>query len=208
MLRDIWRVFATGLFLLIPAWATYLILSTLFWTLDELLAKMVGDRLPLHLPGLGLITMIILVIAVGAFTTHLIGQRIVSFLECQLDQIPLVRSIYLTMKGMTDILNFRSRFGQSTVVAFPFPRDGLWALGFVMGTAPSVLQVSPIDRLLMVFVPTAIHPFTGYLAFVPEGEVRALNLPAEDAMKMEFSAGLFKPATGWLQPPHMAQRSV
>jgi len=74
-------------------------------------------------------------------------------------------------------------------------------LGLVMVKAPAVLQVSHIDRLLMVFVPTAIHPFTGYLAFVPEGEVRALNLPAEDAMKMEFSAGLFKPATGWLQPP-------
>jgi len=208
MLRDIWRVFAAGLFLLVPAWATYLILSTLFWTLDELLIKMVGDRFYLHIPGFGFITMIILVIAVGAFTTHLLGQRIVSILESQLDQIPLVRSIYLTMKGMTDILNFRSRFGQSTVVAFPFPRDGLWALGFVMGAAPSVLQVSPIDRLLMVFVPTAIHPFTGYLAFVPEGELRALDLPAEDAMKMEFSAGLFKPATGWLQPPHVPQRSL
>ncbi len=208
MPREIWRVFATGLFLLVPAWATYLILSTLFWALDELVTKIVGDRFPLYIPGLGLVTMIILVIAVGAFTTHLIGQRIVSFLERRLDQIPLVRSIYLTMKGMTDILNFRSRFGQSTVVAFPFPRDGLWALGFVMGTAPPVLQVSPIDRLLMIFVPTAIHPFTGYLAFVPEGQMHPLNLPAEDAMKMEFSAGLFKPATGWLQPPRASQRSA
>lgn len=206
MLRDIWRIFATGLFLLVPAWATYLILTALFWTLDELIVTMVGDRFPLHIPGLGLITMILLVITVGACTTHLIGQRIVAYIERRLDQIPLVRSIYLTMKGMTDILNFRSRFGQSTVVAFPFPRNGLWALGFVMGTAPPVLQVAPINRLLMVFVPTAIHPFTGYLAFVPEGEVQVLNFPAEDAMKMEFSAGLFKPAPGWLQPPHAAQR--
>jgi len=205
MLRNFWRVFAAGLFLLVPAWTTYLILSTLFWTLDELLAEMVGNQFSLYIPGLGFILLAILVLAVGAVTTHVIGQRVVAYLEQKLDQIPLVRSIYLTMKGMTDILNFRSRFGQSTVVAFPFPRDGLWALGFVMGTAPCVLQVSPIDRLLMVFVPTAIHPFTGYLAFVPERQVHALNLPAEDAMKMEFSAGLFKPATGWLQPPRTAQ---
>lgn len=204
MLRDIWRVFAAGLFLLLPAWATYLILTALFQTLDELLNSVTGVRVSRHVPGLGLIMLVSLVLIIGALTTHVIGQRLVSYVEQKLDEIPLVRSIYLTMKGMTDILNFRSRFGQSTVVAFPFPRDGLWALGFVMGTAPSVLQVSPIDRLLMVFVPTAIHPFTGYLAFVPEGEVRALNLPAEDAMKMEFSAGLFKPAAGWLQPPHAA----
>lgn len=204
MLRDFWRVFATGLLLLLPAWATYMILSTLFQTFDEVLHNMLGDRVSIKIPGLGLIMLILLVLIVGALTTHVIGQRLVSYVEQKLDEIPLVRSIYLTMKGMTDILNFRSRFGQSTVVAFPFPRDGLWALGFVMGTAPSVLQVARIDRLLMVFVPTAIHPFTGYLAFVPEKELRALNLPAEDAMKMEFSAGLFKPATGWLQPPHAA----
>lgn len=208
MLRDIWRVFAAGLFLLLPAWATYLILTALFQTLDELLNSVTGDRVSSHIPGLGLIMLVSLVLIIGALTTHVIGQRLVSYVEQKLDEIPLVRSIYLTIKGMTDILNFRSRFGQSTVVAFPFPRDGLWALGFIMGTAPSVLQVSPIDRLLMVFVPTAIHPFTGYLAFVPEGEVRPLNLPAEDAMKMEFSAGLFKPAAGWLQPPHPSQRSL
>lgn len=201
MSHSIWRVFVKGLFLLVPAWTTYMILSALFQTLDDLLTNMIGDRYSFQIPGLGLILLVILVLIVGALTTHVIGQRVVLYLERRLDQIPLVRSIYLTMKGMADILNFRSRFGQSTVVAFPFPRDGLWALGFVMGSAPTVLQVSPIDRLLMVFVPTAIHPFTGYLAFVPEKQVHPLNLPAEDAMKIEFSAGLFKPASGWLQPP-------
>lgn len=202
MSRGIWQVFATGLLLVVPAWTTYMILSALFQTLNELVTNLMGGRLPLDVPGLGLILLLALVLVVGALTTHVIGQRLVAYVEDKLEQIPLVRSIYLTMKGMTDILNFRSRFGQSTVIAFPFPRDGLWALGFVMGAAPPVLQVSPIDRLLMVFVPTAIHPFTGYLAFVPEKQVHPLNLPAEDAMKIEFSAGLFKPAAGWLQPPH------
>ncbi len=202
MSRGSWRIFATGLLLVVPAWTTYIILSALFLTLNELATNVMGDRLPHDVPGLGLILLVALVLIVGALTTHVVGQRLVAYLEEKLDQIPLVRSIYLTMKGMTDILNFRSRFGQSTVIAFPFPRDGLWALGFVMGLAPPVLQVSPIDRLLMVFVPTAIHPFTGYLAFVPEKQVHPLNLPAEDAMKVEFSAGLFKPATGRLQSPH------
>jgi uncharacterized membrane protein len=50
----------------------------------------------------------------------------------------------------------------------------------------------------MVFVPTAIHPFTGYLAFVPQGKIHPVNLAPEDAMKMEFSAGLFRPHTAWL----------
>ena len=101
---------------------------------------------------------------------------------------------------MTDLLNFRSRFGKSTVVVFPFPRDGLWALGFIMGIAPPPLQVAKSGSLLMVFVPTAIHPFTGYLAFIPEATVYPINLLPEDAMKMEFSAGLFQPKPGWLLP--------
>jgi uncharacterized membrane protein len=109
--------------------------------------------------------------------------------------------VYLTLKGMTDLFQFRSRFGRSTVVAFPFPRDGLWALGFVMGNAPAAIQVDPSTNLLMVFVPTAVHPFTGYLAFVPKHQLRPLNLLPEDAMKMEFSAGFYRPAAGWLSAP-------
>jgi len=196
----IWRIFGTGLFLLVPAWATFLILSALFTALDAVLTDLIGDRLPVHTPGLGLVLLLALVLSVGVLVTHVIGERLITRFEQHVEQLPLVRSIYLTMKGITDLLNFRSRFGQSTVVAFPFPRDGLWALGFVMGGAPEALQVSPPANLLMIFVPTAIHPFTGYLALVPEDQVRRLNLPAEDAMKMEFSAGFYKPSAGWLSP--------
>lgn len=101
---------------------------------------------------------------------------------------------------MTDLLNFRSRFGRSAVVAFPFPREGLWAIGFVMGTAPRALQVTPTS-LHMVFVPTAIHPFSGLLAFIPQSQLHPINLLPEDAIKMEFTAGLYRPKTGWLQSP-------
>jgi len=67
--------------------------------------------------------------------------------------------------------------------------------------------VVPSTSLMMVFVPTAIHPFTGYLAFIPEGNIIPINLPPEEAMKVEFSAGLYRPAPNWLsragasQPP-------
>jgi len=107
----------------------------------------------------------------------------------------------MTLKGMTDILNYKTRFTNHTVVAFPFPRNGLWAIGFVMGTAPGSIQVSTTFQLQMVFVPTAIHPFTGYLAFIPTHALVPLNLPPEEAMKMEFSAGFYKPASDWIRSP-------
>ena len=183
-----------GLLLLVPAWATFLILSTLFTTLDGLVGRYMSDPVP----GLGLLLLVLLLILSGLIGDHVIGQGVFARIEQRIERIPLVQSIYLTLKGMTDILNFRSRFGHSKVVAFPFPRDGCWALGFVMGMAPPAIQVAPPHTLYMVFVPTAIHPFTGFLAFIPERALRPLNLPVEDAMKMEFSAGFYRPKNGWL----------
>jgi uncharacterized membrane protein len=140
------------------------------------------------------------IVLTGVIATQVIGQGMIHLTEEWVARIPIVRTIYLTLKGMTDLFNFRARFGRSTVIVFPFPREGLWALGFIMGIAPSQLQVSQSGPLLMVFVPTAIHPFTGFLAFIPQRTVHPINLPPEDAMKMEFSAGTFQPKPGWLTP--------
>jgi uncharacterized membrane protein len=199
--KNLWKYTVAGLLLLVPAWATFLILSTLLHALNELILDLpwnIGDR---ERPGLSLVLFLLLVAMIGAIATHVIGRRAIIQTERWIDQVPLVRSVYTTLKGMTDLLNFRSRFGRSTVVAFAFPRDGLWAIGFVMGIAPPALQVAPATSLLMVFVPTAIHPFTGFLAFIPQPQVRPINLPPEEAMKMEFTAGLYKPETGWLEAP-------
>jgi uncharacterized membrane protein len=200
-MRTLSRYFLTGLLVLLPTWATFLILSALLSAVNRAIANMLGQVGVIATPFIGVLLFVLLVLAAGVFGTHLLGSRIIASIEQWIAQIPLVRSIYLTIKGMTDLFQFRSRFGRSTVIAFPFPRDGVWALGFVMGPAPQAVQIDPATTLLMIFVPTAIHPFTGYLAFVPQPQVRPLNLLPEDAMKMEFSAGFYKPAEGWLAAP-------
>jgi uncharacterized membrane protein len=196
-----WRYFLAGLFILVPAWATFLILSALVSTVNQAIEELVGNFGLSATPRLGILLFILLVLLTGITATHVIGRRLFAAAERWIEGIPLVRSVYLTLKGMTDLFQFRSRFGHSTVVAFPFPREGLWALGFVMGIAPANVQVDSTVTLMMVFVPTAIHPFTGYLAFIPEPHLRRLNLLPEDAMKMEFSAGFYQPASGWLSGP-------
>jgi uncharacterized membrane protein len=192
------RYFVAGLFVLLPAWGTVLILETLFHAVDGLVGELVGSTVKSDVPGLGFALLIALVLLTGMLTTHLLGQQLVSTTETWVGRIPLVRTIYVTLKSMADLFNFRVRFGRSTVVVFPFPREGLWALGFVMGIAPPAIQIVHGGLLMMVFVPTAIHPFTGYLAFVPRDRLVQINLAPEDAMKMEFSAGLFRPQQGWL----------
>jgi uncharacterized membrane protein len=200
--RNIQRQFLTGLLVLVPAWGTVLILHTLFSTLDQLLGKVFGGVATTEIPGIGLISLVTVIVLAGVLATHLrLGQRLLEETEEWLQRVPVVRSVYLTIKSMTDLFQFRSRFNRSTVVVFPFPREGLWALGFVMGTAPRAIQAVPSASLMMVFVPTAIHPFTGYLAFIPEQNIVPINLAPEEAMKMEFSAGLYRPKPGWLSAP-------
>lgn len=201
MSNTLWKYSLAGLLVLVPAWATFFILSALLHALNELIRDLpwnIGDG---NWPGLSLIAFLFLVMIVGAIATHVVGQRVITQAERWIEHVPLVRILYITLKGMTDLLNFRSRFGRSKVVAFPFPRDGLWAIGFVMGTAPPALQVSPTTSLLMVFVPTALHPFTGLLALIPQSQLRPINLLPEEAIKMECTAGLYKPESGWLQAP-------
>ena len=200
------RYFLTGLFLIIPAWGTMLILYTLLEALENMTVDLVWALYGTRLPGSGITFFCLLVLWVGMGTTHLVGQRIHQKFEYSLKRVPFVHSIYHTLKSMADVLKFRERFGQSKVVAFPFPRDGLWALGFDMGLPPRRLQVAPHGPLVMVFVPTAIHPFTGYLAFVPEGSVNRIQLRPEEAMKMEFSAGLYRPRQGWLSPARLSMK--
>ncbi len=197
-LHQLRRYFITGLFVVIPAWGTFLILSTLFVTLDGLWGNLLGPMMTLEIPGAGIALLLLVILGAGMLGTHLVGQRFVRRVEEPFERIPLVRSIYHTLKGMTDLFQFRERFGKSTVVVFPFPRTGLWAIGFLMGPAPGMLQISTDDSLIMVFVPTAIHPFTGYLAFVGKSKVHRVNLRPEEAMKLEFSAGLYQPTQGWL----------
>jgi uncharacterized membrane protein len=194
------RAFFTGLLVLVPAWGTFLILETLFWTLDRWLAGVLGPRVESTLPGLGLASLLLIIVLAGMLTRDLVGHRLWLWVDESIVRIPIVRSIYQTFKSMTDLFTFRERFGQSTVVVFPFPRQGLWAVGFIMGRTPHRVQSRLARRATMVFVPTAIHPFTGYLAFVPHDELVPINLPAEEALKMEFSAGLYRPQ-GWLAPP-------
>ncbi|MFO0774978.1 MAG: DUF502 domain-containing protein [Nitrospiraceae bacterium] len=197
-LKWLWQQWWAGLFLLIPATVTLYLLWQLFLTLEGLGQDLLLPLGILPRPGLSLIAMLILILLTGAVTTHYVGRRFVTWADRTMERTPIVRSIYLTLKGMTDLLNYRERFGKTGVVMFPFPREGTWALGLVMGSSPPVIVQATNGARLMVFVPTAIHPFTGYLAFLPTEVATRLDLSLEDVMKMQFSAGLYRPSRTWI----------
>jgi uncharacterized membrane protein len=187
------RYFLTGLAVIIPLWGTFLILTALFTTVDGALVAVLGPAASSSIPGLGALALILVIFATGVVASNLLGGRLVTATEAALLRIPLVRSIYTTFKSITDIFAFMDRQRENRIVLLPFPRHGLHAIGLLMGEAPEELQRSPSGRLSLVFVPTAPHPFTGYLALVLNHELIPISMGFHDAMKMEFSCGLYIP---------------
>ena len=118
-------------------------------------------------------------------------------LETALLRVPGVRAIYSTFKSVTDIFSFLDQRRENRVVLIPFPREGLYAIGLLIGDAPEELQGSPFGRFRIVFVPTAPHPFTGYFALVLHQDVIPLLMGFHDAIKMEFSCGLYLPPVSY-----------
>ena len=187
------RLFLTGLVVVVPIWGTVLILTTLFAALDSAIADLLGPAVSSSIPGLGLLTLLLLILLAGIVASNFFGVRLLKASEAAFLRIPGVRAIYSTFKSLTDIFSFLDRGRENPVVLIPFPREGLYALGLLIGDAPAVLQRSPLGRLRLIFVPTAPHPFTGYLALVLQHELIPLSMEFHDAMKMEFSCGLYLP---------------
>lgn len=187
------RLFLTGLVVVVPIWGTVLILTTLFNTLDRALANLLGPRVSSSIPGLGLVMLLLLILIAGVLASNFLGVRALKASETALLRVPVVRAIYSIFKSLTDIFSFLDQRRENRLVLIPFPRKGLYAIGLLIAEAPEDLQRSPLGRLWIIFVPTAPHPFTGYIALVLQQELIPLAMEFYDAMKMQFSCGLYIP---------------
>lgn len=189
------RYLLTGLLVVTPLWGTILILKTLFVTVDGILGDVVSRYLTpaYYIPGLGIVTLVLLVFLVGLLAANFIGRRVVKVWEDSLDRVPVVRGIYSTLKSMMDILSFKDRERYNRVVLIQFPKNGHYCFAFVTGVTQGDLQQFTTDTLLNVYVPTSPNPTSGYFLLVPEQEVTPVDLSVEEAMKLIVSGGLYTP---------------
>lgn len=187
------RYFLTGLLVVIPIWGTVLILKTLFVAVDSILGNMLADVVTkgYYVPGLGILTLVLLIIIAGFMATNYIGGQLVRRWEEFLERVPIVHGIYATLKSMMDILSFPQRTKYNKVVMIQFPRDGNYSLAFVTGETREAVQASASEPLIHVYVPTSPNPTSGYFLLVPEREVVAVDLSVEEAMKLIVSGGLY-----------------
>jgi len=189
------RYFLTGLLVITPIWGTFLILRTLFVTVDDILGEALAQVLPQgsYIRGLGIATLILLIFTVGLLATNFIGRQIVKHWEDWLHRVPVVRGIYATLKSMMDILSFDERKKYNRVVLIQFPKNGHYCFAFVTGAMQGQVQTIAAEPLLNVYVPTSPNPTSGYFLLVPEREVVPLDISVEEAMKLIVSGGLYQP---------------
>jgi len=189
------RYFLTGLLVITPIWGTVLILKTLFVTVDSILGTALADVvLPdYYFPGLGILTLVLLIFFTGILATNFLGRRMVIRWEEFLDRVPIVRGIYATLKSMMDILSFKQREKYDKVVMIQFPKDGHYCLAFVTGETREEVQALAPEPLVHVFVPTSPNPTSGYFLLVPEREIVPVDMGVEEAMKLIVSGGFYSP---------------
>ena len=192
------NVFITGLLITLPIALTYFILQFLFKNLDALspvFTKVLidlGAPIPegYRIPALGLVITLLIVLAVGWFTTNFFGKRLILLGENIVGKIPFVRRIYKGSKQVVQSIAHADTRAFRKVVLIEFPRRGMLAIGFVTGEARGEVQKNTCDNVLNVFVPTMPNPTSGFLVFAPPEELTEIDMSIEDGVKYVVSGGI------------------
>ncbi len=161
------------------------------------LPEVVTDfTLPFDIPGTGLLMGIFMLVSIGALAANLFGRTIVGFGDKLMDRMPVVRNMYRGLKQIFETVLTTSNSSFQKVGVIEYPRKGIYSIVFVSTrTRGEIRQVFDPDKngLLSVFLPTTPNPTSGFLLFVPEKDVKILDMKVEEAAKLVISAGLVVP---------------
>lgn len=198
----------TGLLIWIPLVITVWVLALVVGLMDQTL-MLLPDRLHprvllgVHIPGLGVILTLAVLLGTGVLAANYFGAWLFKSSDWVLSRIPLFKIVYNSVKQVSDTLLSSSGEAFSRSVLVPYPHTGVWALGFVTGTPPQVLQDNLADQeaLVSVYVPTSPSPASGYVLMVPEKLLRPSGLTVDEALKYIVSLGVVAPVEDVLNQP-------
>lgn len=205
------KYFVTGLLILVPLGITVWVLKLIVTTMDQtllLLPLSIRDRFPFNLPGTGVILTLAIILAVGMIGRNFIGRELVLWWEVLLRRIPVVSSIYTSVKQVSDTLFSSSGQAFRKAVLVQFPQPGQWSVAFVVGDPGESIKAPLGADFQTVYVPTAPNPTSGYILVMPRKDVVDLNISVDDALKFVLSMGVVTTAgraastvSRWAQPP-------
>ena len=185
----------TGLLIWLPLsitlWVIRFIVTTMdgvfpSWSIPEVIQRQ-------HIPGFGLLMAVLLVFITGVLAANFIGERLVGWWELLLNRIPIVRSIYSSVKQVSDTILSPNGQAFRKAVLVQYPRQGMWTIAFLTGTpGPGVAEHLPGEHV-SVYVPTTPNPTSGFFIMLPKADLVELDMSVDAALKYIVSMGVVAP---------------
>ena len=198
-MSSIRRWLLAGLLVLVPLAITLAVLNWIVSTLDQTLlilpvAWHPDKLLGFHIPGFGVVLMLVIVLLMGAVASNFFGKRLVQWGNSLLSRIPIVRSIYSSVKQVSDTLFSENGNAFRKALLVQWPREGVWTIGFLTGLpGGDVVNHLPGDYL-SVYVPTTPNPTGGYFVMLKKSDCIELQMSVDEALTYVISMGVVAPA--------------
>ena len=190
----------TGVLVWLPIAVTIWAMTYIISAADRLISLLPESWQPQHfwgfnIPGLGIVAATVVLFVTGVFAPNVLGRRILGAWDSLLGRIPVVKSIYSSVKKVSESLLSDSSRSFKTPVLVPFPQPGIWTIAFVSGHIPDKLKGSlpQDDDYISVYVPTTPNPTGGYYIMVKKSDVRELDMSVDQALKYVISLGMVMP---------------
>lgn len=194
------KYFITGLLVLVPLFITVWVISGLVGMMDQSLFLLPETwrpkaQLGLDIPGMGAILTLLIIFFTGVIATNFFGKRLILVWEALLARVPVVKSIYASVKQVSDTLFSDSGNAFRQAVLVQFPRPGAWTIAFVTGKPGGDVANHLSGDYLSVYVPTTPNPTGGYFLMLPRADVVELDMSVDEALKYIISMGVVAPPT-------------
>ena len=210
--RSFKQYFITGLLVWLPMGITVWVLTWLVGLLDGIFLAVLyaADSLipGMHklaealrgVPGLGVILVALVILATGVFVANMFGQWWLRKWDSLMNRIPVVRSIYTSVKQVADTLFSGSGNAFSKALLVQYPRQGSWTIAFLTGTPGGEVAKHLEQAMVSVYVPTTPNPTSGFFLMMPKADVIELDMSVDDALKYIISMGVVVPGSAATTP--------
>jgi uncharacterized membrane protein len=194
------RYLIAGLLVWVPLGITLWVLNALVSALDQSLLLIPESVRPdkllgYHIPGFGVLLSFLILLATGAIAANFAGARLIALWESLLARIPFVKSIYSSVKQVSDTVLSDQGTAFRKALLVEWPRPGCWTIAFLTGhPVGEVARQLPGDHVSL-YVPTTPNPTGGYFVIVPTASVRELDITVDEALKYIISMGVVAPRT-------------
>ncbi|MEP7182402.1 MAG: DUF502 domain-containing protein [Betaproteobacteria bacterium] len=203
------RYLIAGLLVWVPLGITIWVMNALVSTLDQTLLLVPEIAQPdkllgFHIPGFGVLLSFVILLLTGAVAANFIGQRLIRFWEGLLGRIPFVKSIYSSVKQVSDTVLSDQGTAFRKALLVEFPRPGCWTIAFQTGVPAGEVAAHLPGEHISVYVPTTPNPTGGYFVMVPRASARDLDMTVDEALKYIISMGVVAPhasASSLSHPP-------